>query len=144
MGRLVPVLGGFVLAGVCLIGCAKYPTREEFLKMEAECLKCYCVSNATAAKAALLECIRYARRCQKAGIKGIQYDEVLARTYGRLYLVERHLGNSGRAEQYLQEVVQIYSGPSSVPGQTGQPPVEIWTLIEEKIDRGLIVAWKTQ
>lgn len=138
------VLSGLVLAGVCLVGCAQSPTREEFLRKEAECLKCYCASNGAAAEAALLECARYARQCQKAGVNGIKYDEVCARIYGRLYLVERHLGNSGTAEHYLQKVVPFYALPSSVPGRTAPPTANMQTLIEEKVDRGLKVAWKTQ
>lgn len=134
----------FVLATVCLVGCAKCPTREEFLRKETECLKCYCVSNATAAEAALLECARYARQCQTAGVNGIKYDEVFARIYGRLYLVERHLGNSRAAEEYLDKIAQFYAGPGRVRPRADLPPIEMQALIEEKIDRGLMVAWKTQ
>lgn len=141
MNRLM--LGGFVLAGVCLVGCAKGPTKEVFLRHEAECVQCYCASNAVTAEAALLDCARYAEECQQAGVKGIAYDQVFARTYGRLYLMERHLGHSAEAEQYLQKYARYHAIASSLARRTGGPHGEMERLIEQKYDRGLHAAWKT-
>ena len=138
------MFSGIVLAGVCLVGCAKYPTREEFLAKEARCVQYYCASNALTAEAALLECARYAKQCQEAGVNGILYDEVFARIYGRLYLVERHLGHNAEAEQYLQKYARFHAVSSSLARQTGRPHGEMERLIEQKFDRSLQIAWKTQ
>lgn len=138
------VLSGFVLLGLCLAGCARCPTKEEFLSKEVKCLQCYCASNAIAAEAALLECARCADQCQKAGIEGIQYDEVFARIYGRLYVVERHLGRSKAAEQCLQRYAHFHAVSSSLARRMGLPHGEMEGLIEHKFDDGLQIAWKTQ
>jgi len=138
------VLIGLVLAGLCLAGCDRSPTKEEFLSKEMQCLQCYCASNAVAAETALLDCARYADACQKAGIDGIQYDEVFARIYGRLYIVERHLGRSEAAEEYLQMYARFHALSSSFARRTGRPYGEMERLIERKFDDGLQVAWRTQ
>lgn len=138
------VLIGLVLLGLWLAGCARYPTKEELLSKEAQCLRCYCTSNAVAAEAALLECARCAEQCQTAGIEGIQYDEVFARIYGRLYIVERHLGHSEAAEQYLQKYAHFHAVLSSVARRGGAPYGEMEKLLEHKFDRGLETAWKKQ
>lgn len=137
-------VNGFVLAAVCLAGCAGRPTKEEFSSRESECLKCYCASNAPAAEAALLELERYARQCQTAGVTGIQYDEVFARIYGRLYLVERRLGHSKAAEQYLAKYAHFHALSSTLARRIGRPYGEMERLIEHKFDDGLQAAWKSQ
>jgi hypothetical protein len=142
MKRLM--VSGFVLAGVCLAGCTKSPSREEFFAKEAKCVQYYCASNAPTAEAALLECARYAEQCQKAGVKGILYDDVFARIYDRLYLVERHLGHSAEAEQCLQKYARFHAVSSTLARQTGRPHGEMERLIEQKFDHGLQTAWKTQ
>jgi hypothetical protein len=142
MERLM--LSSFVLAGVCLVGCGKSPTRAEFLAKEAKCVQDYCASNAPTAEAALLECARYTQQCQKAGVKGILYDEVFARTYGRLYLVARHLGHNEEAEQYLQKYACFHAVSSSLARRTGRPHGEMERLIEQKFDRGLQTSWRSQ
>jgi hypothetical protein len=142
MERLM--MSGFVLVGVCLAGCAKSPTREEFFAKEAKCVQYYCASNAPAAEAALLECAHYVQQCQKAGVNGILYDEVFARIYGRLYLVERHLGHSEAAEQYLEKYAHFHAVSSSLARRTGRPHGEKERLIEQKFDSALQAAWKAQ
>lgn len=142
MERLI--LSSFVLASVCLVGCGKGPTREEFLRHEGECVQCYCASNALTAEASLLEFARYAQECQKAGVQGILYDEVFARIYGRLYLLERHLGHSAEAEQYLQQYARFHAASSTVARRTGGPHGEMERLIEQKFDHGLQAVWKTE
>lgn len=138
------ILAYLIMAGLFLAGCGKPPTTEEFLGQEAKCLQYYCASNALTAKAALLDCARYAEECQKAGVKGILYDEVFARTYGRLYLVERHLGHSAEAEQYLEKYARYHAVSSTLARQTGRPHGEMERLIEQKYDQALQPAWKTQ
>ena len=138
------IVGGFFVAGLILAGCAKSPTKQEFSAREAQCLRCYCSSNAPAAERALLDCADYARRCQEAGVEGIPYNQVFARIYGRLYLVERHLGNSGAAEQYLEKYARYHAVASTQARQTGRPHGEMEALIIQKFDQGLQVAWKPQ
>jgi len=130
-----------ILAGLILTGCAKRPTRQEFLTREAQCLKQYCSSDATAAEAGLLDLARYVERCQKTGVADIQYNEVMARTYGRLYLVERHLGRSAEAEVSLQKYAHYHGVSSSLARRTGRPHGEMEKLIEQKFDPGLQKLW---
>jgi hypothetical protein len=127
-----------------LAGCAKCPTREECFAKQTQCLLIYCSSNAPAAEAALLDCADYVRRCEKAGVEGIPYHEVFARLYGRLYLVERHLGHSAAAERCLEKYARYYGVASTQARQTGRAYGEMEALIRRKFDQGLEVAWKSQ
>ena len=138
------ILGCVIIAGALLTGCSERLTREGLLAREAYCLRCYCASNAVVAEAALLECVRYAQQCQEAGVKDILYDEVLARTYGRLYLVERHLGHSAEAEQYLQKYARFHAASSSLARRMGRPHGEMERLIEQKFDHGMQTAWRIE
>jgi len=142
MKRLVMV--GWLVACACLVGCDDSPTRRILLKKEAECLQCYCFSNAPVARAALLDCARYAEQCQAAGVEGIIYDEVFARIYGRLYRVERRLGHTAEAERCLEKYSHFHALNSSVARRTGRPHGEMERLLDDKYDRGLQAAWKTQ
>jgi hypothetical protein len=135
-------LSGVLLVGVCLVGCAERPTKEGFFTKEAECFKCYCASNPLAAEAALLELDRYARRCQRSGVEGIQYEGVFLHIYGRLYLLERHLGREEAAELYLEKYAHFHGLSSSLARRIGRPHGEMEGLIEHKVDEGLKVAWK--
>ncbi len=135
-------LACIIIAGLFVAGCAKHPARDEFRVKEAKCLQCYCASNAVTAEAALLECARLAQQCQQAGVEGVPYDEVFARTYGRLYLVERHLGHNAEAEQYLEKYAHFHAVASSLARQTGRSHGEMERLIEQKFDSNLQVAWK--
>jgi len=137
------MLVSLALVGLCLAGCDKSPTREQFLSKEWKCLQCYCASNAVVAETALLDCARFAEQCRNAGVEGIQYDEVFARLYGRLYMVERRLGNNEAAEQYLQKYAQFHALLSSRARQTGRPFGEMVKLIDNKFDQGLQTTWKT-
>jgi hypothetical protein len=137
-------LSNFVLAVVCLAGCAGRPSREELLSIETECLRCYCASNALEAEAALRKLERYARRCQSASVTGIQYEEVFGRIYGRLYLLERRLGNSKAAEECLEQYAHFHGISSSLARRTGWPHGEMEKLIEHKFDDGLQIKWKSQ
>ena len=114
------------------------------MKKEVECLRCYCASNAVTAETALLECARYAEQCRVAGVEGIQYDEVFARIYGRLYIVERYLGRSVAAEQCLQQYARFHAVSSSLARRAGRSHGQMERLIEHKFDDGLQTAWKTQ
>ena len=131
-----------LVAGLCLVGCAKPPTAKEFLAKEGKCLECYCRSNALTAETALLDCVLYAQKCQKVGVNDILYDEVFARMYGRLYLVERHLGHNADAEQYLEKYAHFHGIAGSLARYTGRPHGEMERLIEQKFDSDLQVAWK--
>lgn len=132
------------MAGLYLTGCGQQPNREEFQSRELKCLQCYYGSNAITAEAALIDCARDADRCQSAGVEGIQYNEVFARIYGRLYLVERHLGHSKAAEQDLERYAHYHALLSSFARQSGCPYGEMERLIEHKFDNGIQPAWKTQ
>jgi hypothetical protein len=136
------LLAGLVVAGLCLGGCAPTLSKEEFQTKEVSCLQAYCASNALAAEASLRECAQYAEACQRAGIQGIQYDEVFARIYGRLYVVERRLGQSQMAEECLQRYARHHAVLSSLARQTGRPHGEMERLIEVKFDDGMQTAWK--
>jgi hypothetical protein len=114
------------------------------MKKEVECLRCYCASNAAAAENALLECAWYTDQCRKAGVEGIQYDEVFARIYGRLYILERHLGRSVAAEQCFQRYAHFHAVSSSLARRAGRSHGQMERLIEHKFDDGLQTAWKTQ
>jgi len=138
------MLAGFVMAGLCLAGCSEAPTRKEFLAKETSSFQCYCVSNAVTAETALLDCVRYAEQCQQAGVKGILYDEVFARIYGRLYLVARHLGHNAEAEQHLQKFAYFDTLAHTLPRQNDQPQEEMERAIEKKFDSDLQIAWKNQ
>jgi hypothetical protein len=131
-----------VIVGPVLAGCSNRPTAEELFAHETQCLRCYCASNAPAAEAALLDCVQYAQQCQRAGVKGIQYDEVFGRLYGRLYLVERHLGHREAAEQYLERYAHFHAASSSLARQIGRPHGEMERLITQKFDEGLQAGWK--
>ena len=109
---------------------------------EMRSLELYCASNAVPAAAALRDCVQYAQLCQEAGIKGIQYDEVFARLYGRLYLVERHLGHTAEAEQCLEKYSHFHAANSSFARRNGRPHGEMEKLIEQKYDGGLQAAWR--
>jgi hypothetical protein len=111
--------------------------------METKALRYYCASSAPAAEAALLDCARYAEKCQKVAVPGIIYDEVFARIYGRLYIVERRLGNGDRAEQCLEKYARFHAASSTLARRTGRPYGEMERLIEEKFNQGLQPAWKT-
>jgi hypothetical protein len=132
----------FVLTGAGLVGCSKPATRTEFLRKDVACLRCYCASNAISAETALLELNRYALRCQKEGVSGILYDQVFSRTYGRLYLVEMHLGKREEAEDYLQKAVQYYRSSGHGRRQTSLPPPETRELVLREANPGLQVAWQ--
>jgi hypothetical protein len=142
MDRLIAV--GLLLAAFCLAGCSEPPTKEKFSSRELKCLQCYCRSNAVSAEAALLECARYADACQKAGVKGIQYNEVSARIYGRLYLVEQHLGHSMAAEQFLQKYAKFRADSARVAGNAGLLRPEVERMIERELDHGLRTVWQSQ
>jgi hypothetical protein len=135
---------GTALAVAGAVGCSKQPTKSEFLRIEADCFKCYCFSNAPVAEAALLECERYAHQCREHSVNHIPYDEVLFRIYGRLYLVSKHLDRSQAAEQYLQKAAECYRRSSGNPARTNRPTMVMRGLIEQDVDQGLTVAWKTQ
>jgi hypothetical protein len=137
-------LCGCLCAGLCLAGCSQGPTRAEFLRREANSLRCYCTGSAAEAEAALRESERYARRCQQAGIPGILFEEVGARTYGRLYLVEKRLGREAEAEQYLQRAAECYRRSRAAASNRPWPARELRHLIEQETDRGMQVAWKRQ
>jgi len=137
-----------LIVPICVVAwftaCSRQPTKLEFLRVEADCLKSYCSSNATAAEAALLGCETYARQCQESGLNGILYDQVLFRTYGRLYLVSQHLGRSQLAEQYLQKATERHRKFSGELGRNNPPTIVMRGLIEQEVDQGLTVVWKTQ
>jgi hypothetical protein len=130
-----------ILVSVFLAGCGNPPSKQEFLAMEAECVRCYTQSNALAAEAALLECVRFAEQCQKAGVRGILFDEVFARLYGRLYVVARHLGHNTQAERYLEKYGRYHAALSTLTRRTGHPHGEMVNLIKEKYDHGLHPVW---
>ncbi len=132
----------FVLTVAGLVGCSQPATRTEFIKKDAECLRCYCASNAISAETALLELNDYALQCQKEGVTGILYDEVFTRIYGRLYLVEEHLGKRQAAEAYLQQAIAHYRGSGGSPRQGGLPAQEIRDLILREANTGPQVAWQ--
>ena len=136
------VVGLVVIGGIFIIGCSNKPTKEEFFAREVQCLRCYCASNAVTAEAALLDCAQYAQQCQQAAVKGISYDEAFARIYGRLYLLERHLGHDAAAEQYLVKYAHYHAACSTVARRTGRPHGEMVRLIENRFDPGLQVMWK--
>ncbi len=142
MKSILPVC--CIIAGLLVAGCAKPAARDEFRAVEAKCLQCYIASNAVTAEAALLECARCAQQCQEAGVEGIPYDEVFAQTYGRLYLVERHLGHDAEAEQYLEKYARFHGMASSLARRTGRPHGEMERLIAQKFDSSLQVAWKSE
>jgi hypothetical protein len=75
---------------------------------------------------------------------GIQFDEVFARNYGRLYLLERRLGHSEAAEKYLEKYAHYHALASTLARRTGRPYGEMERLIEHKFDQGLQVVWKSQ
>lgn len=131
-----------VLGGVWLVGCSKPPSRTEYLQEETECLRIYCTSNAITAESGLIDCIQFLRQCQKAKMGGIIYDEDFMRIYGRLYLVETHLGKKKEAEEYFQEAVKcderVGSGSQSPAPNTNQ----LRQFFENDLDQGLKVAWK--
>jgi hypothetical protein len=133
-----------VVLSLCLSGCSERPTREQFLGNAARSLQCYCASNAPSAEAALMEFERYAHQCRRAGIKGIPYDEVLARTYARLYLLERHLEHEAAAERYLENYGHFYTTQGSLARQMDRPPGDMESLIQHKYDEGLRPRWKNQ
>lgn len=134
---------GFIAAGLAFAGCGKPPTRQELLSREVKALHCYCASNAAVAETALLECARYVERCRQAGVEGIQYDEVLARTYGRLYLVARRLGHHPAAEQYLACYARVHARLSPEARRAARPCGEMERLIRNEYDGGLQTTWKT-
>ncbi len=134
-----------IIAGVFLAGCTQqHATRAELIKKEIAALKSYCTGNARTAEAALLDSERYSRCCQLAGVNGILFDEVFARTYGRLYLVEKHLGKSGAAEEYFQKAAEHYQRSFAARGRSITGPHAMQLLIEKELDAGLKVAWKAE
>lgn len=135
----------FVIAGVCLAGCTQeHATRAELTRKEIKSMKAYCTGKAPAAEAALLECARYSARCQREGVSGILFDEVFARTYGRLYLVEKHLGKQRAAEEYYQKAAECYQRSYGARRRSIARSHEMQLLIEKELDRGLRVAWKAE
>ena len=132
----------FVLTAAGLVGCSKPATRTEFIRKEMVCLHCYCASNAVVAETALLELDQYALQCQKEGVSGIAYDQMFTRLYGRLYLVEKHLGERRAARYYLQKAVRHYQSSGHGPWQTNLPPSQIQDLVIREANPGLNVAWQ--
>jgi hypothetical protein len=138
-------LSFLVIAGLYLSGCAQeHATRAELTRKEIKALKSYCTGTAQTAEADLLECERYSRCCQREGVSGIRFDEVLARTYGRLYLVEKHLGNNRAAEEYFQKAAAVYQESLAANRRSVARPAEMRLLIEKELDHGLRVAWRTE
>jgi hypothetical protein len=134
-----------VIVGVWVSGCTQeHATRADLARREIASLRSYCTGTARAAEADLLECERYSCVCQREGVSGIRFDEVFARTYGRLYLVERHLGRKRAAEEYLQKAAEFYRRSYAPSVRSVARPKEIQLLIEKELDRGLRVAWKTE
>jgi hypothetical protein len=134
-----------LLAGACVAGCTQeHATRAGLTGKEISSLKAYCTGNARAAEAALLETERYSRCCQREGVGGILFDEVYARTYGRLYLVERRLGNNRAAEEYFQKAAECCRRSLAARGRSVEGPRGLQLLIEKEMDSGLRVAWKTE
>ncbi len=120
-------------------GCSRRPTRLEFLRMESVALNCYCASNAPTAEAALVHLAQCARQCQNARVSGIQYDEVLSRAYGRLYLIERRLGHAKEAKQYLNAYLQASS--RGMARGLGLAHAGTETTMARTLDEGLRPAW---
>jgi hypothetical protein len=133
-----------VLAGVVLAGCSKPATRAEFRKKELETFRCYCAGNIAAAESSLFEFEGYTKRCQQEGVAGILFNDVYARTYARLYQVEKGLGKPEAAERYLRQAAANYQSARAQAGLTNWPPRELRHLVEREFDRGLRVAWKSQ
>jgi len=134
----------FVIAGMCVSGCMQeHATRAELTRKEIKSLKSYCTGTAQNAEAALRECERYCGCCQRDGVSGIRFDEVFARTYGRLYIVEKHLGKNAAAEEYFQKAAALYHKSLAANGRSVVRPHEMQLLLEKELDRGLKVAWKT-
>lgn len=128
--------GLILLVGLC--GCADPPTRQQLISKEKHCLESYCSRDVASAEIDLIDCIRYAQRCRKSGIPGIDYDQTLARLNARLYLVERHLGHEKRASRCLlglQAASQSQNRPL-VPGGN------LDEIVELRFDKGLEVAWR--
>jgi hypothetical protein len=134
--------GYMVAASVLLTGCAQQPTLEEFVKREAQCLRHYCESDAIQAENALRDCLKYVQACERAGVTGISYDEVFARLYGRVYLVQRHLGQSREAEETLEKYARFNAAYSREGRELGRPHGDMEKLIEHRYDEGLRKAWK--
>ena len=134
-----------IIAGLCFTGCdEERATRAQLIKKERESLKCYCTGNAHTAEASLLECERYSRECLRQGVSGIIYDEVFARTYGRLYLVNKHLRRNEAAEHYYRLAADHYQRALGTIHRSIARPQEMITLIEKELDQGLRIAWRAE
>ena len=133
-----------IVAGCGFTGCSEKATRTEFRKRDVSCLRCYCASNALTAETALLELARYAGRCQNEKVSGIPYDDIFARTYARLYLVEKHLGKSQAAQQHLRDALEYYKRSGRKPGSLDLAPAMVGELLAQKADLSLAVAWSRQ
>jgi hypothetical protein len=138
-----PMIGSVVAAGVFLAGCGERPTKQEFLARELNALESYCTADAMTAHDALRVSVVYIEKCRKLGVQGILYDEVLARSYGRLYLVERHLGHSADAEECLRKYMQILavSNSRATVERGGRSSLE--HLVAERVDGDLHASWKS-
>ncbi len=138
----VGLLMGLVIAGLGCSGCRPPPTREKLLSCEVRALHCYCASNAVVAEAALLDCARYAEQCRQAGVGGIAYDEILALTYGRLYVVARGRGRDEAAERYLIQYARFHARLSTEARRSAGVYGDMERVISHKFDGGLRTAWR--
>jgi hypothetical protein len=123
-----------VLLGItCLAGCSKAPGRIRYLKNTTGFLERYMTNDVAGAEVALLEWETYTRQCQKAGTKGIRFDDEFALIYGRLSLVSERLGKKEAGQEYFQKCISLWEKADGGRQRAGNPrtPEEIRKWFEE-------------
>jgi hypothetical protein len=127
---------------VCLPGCSKAPSGTQYLRTTYDFLVRYCTNDAVSAEAALLEWEAYAIQGHKAKVWRIKFDQEFAAIYGRLYLVERHLGKMEEAKMYFQKCVEWCHRMNMRERRPLLSDDEIRVWLEERIDRDWPSKWR--
>jgi hypothetical protein len=92
----------------------------------------------------MLELEQYTRQCEKAGTRGIKFDQYYAAVYSRLYLVEKELGKHEAAEQYYQKAAESWQKFYAKEGQPRLTDEQMRKQIEEVNQRFQVPTWKGQ
>lgn len=109
---MVPSRNSIQISLLCffLLGCNP-PQRdklETLNNIERECAAAYLGTNANLAAEAVLRYRSIITDYQKEGVQGLRYDYLMAVAAGRLFFLNKHIGNTNQASAYLSESIHYF------------------------------------
>jgi hypothetical protein len=75
-----------------VVSCDRKPTAGDHVDRMMNAIEVYMFQSADQAEAAMLDLEKFTLECRAQGVVEISYDQHLAATYSRLYLLQKKLG----------------------------------------------------